>query len=788
MAILAVQLARGRSPLGIFGAYEVAGRADYSVGEVLKWFVYHLGELSLALGVIPFAALVLLALMPRQLTERDRVFVGAAVSLSFWLVLVAAVFASEQTFRISERNTFYVGSLFLIALLVWIERGTPRPQVATALAVFLAAGLPLAIPYEDFIGLNAVSDTAALLPLGWLVEQGLALSNADLVVLAGCLVAAAAFLFVPRRYALALPAFVLVYFALSQHPIVDQHRFRSAQHLFGGITAEHRDWVDRTLEHPDELVSLLWTGNSDKFAVWENEFFNRSVGPIYTIGPAVPGGLAQTPLTVDRATGFLRGPDGELASASYVLTDSSVEFGRRRVCRGRAQGYASLWGRGTCAAARVRRRPVSAGHVVGQAGDVHAARLPRRHAPGRAAERPRALPRREHGDGPHRRPCRRSYAGVPDTDQDPAGAAGLHRRPVRRPLHGGKDGGALGRRPPRARDPLQQVRLRAVRIAFDVSPLSHPRSGIGTYLRGSLAGLAEAAAGEHEIVAFAPTSPRGKKAIPAALEGVPVEISLQFLPFAHFWRQGWSRLGRPGVERFLGPVDVLHFSDWMYPPQHGGIRATTIHDLVPLRHPKWVQGRTRRMHTAKYRNAAGTCDLVFANSAFTARDVVELLDVPEDRVRVALPGIDTVFTSDGAKAALGGDYVLTVATLEPRKNLAALVEAQALLGLDDLLLAVVGAEGWGEQPALDRLGIVRLGYVDDEELARLYRGAAAFAYPSRFEGFGLPVIEAMACGAPVVCSSHESMDEACGDAAVRADPESPACHRCSNRGRTRSPG
>ena len=304
--------------------------------------------------------------------------------------------------------------------------------------------------------------------------------------------------------------------------------------------------------------------------------------------------------------------------------------------------------------------------------------------------------------------------------------------------------------------------------------LSHPRSGIGTYLRGSLAGLAEAAAGEHEIVAFAPTSPQGKKAIPAALEGIPVELSLQFLPFAHFWRQGVEpprQAGRRALARPVRRPPLLRLD-----VSAAARRRPRDDDPRPraAAAPDWVQGRTRRMHAAKYRNAARTCDLVFANSAFTARDVVELLGLPESRVRVALPGVDDVFTSDGAKAELGGPTSSPWRRSSRARTSRALVEAQALLGRDDLLLAVVGAEGWGEQPALDRLGIVRLGYVDDDELARLYRGAAAFAYPSRFEGFGLPVIEAMACGVPVVCSSHESMDEACGDAAVRADPESPA--------------
>jgi glycosyltransferase involved in cell wall biosynthesis len=313
-----------------------------------------------------------------------------------------------------------------------------------------------------------------------------------------------------------------------------------------------------------------------------------------------------------------------------------------------------------------------------------------------------------------------------------------------------------------------------MRIAFDVSPLSHERTGVNNYIRGSLAGLAEAARPlGHEIVAFAPTSPAGKRVIPEALAGIDVELKLVRLPGAHYWRTAWSMLGYPPAERFIGKFDALHFSDWMYPPQTRGVRATTIHDIVPLHHPQWTTKRTRSMHGRKYRNAALTCDVVFANSSFTAADFARTLDFPLERVLVAHPGIGADFSADGPAEDLGGPYLLTVATLEPRKNLGTLVDAFGLLADSELSLVVVGGQGWGEQPQLDRPGIVRLGRVSDEELARLYRGAQAVVYPSRFEGFGMPITEAMASGAPVVASAHASMDEASGEAAVRADPENP---------------
>ena len=301
-----------------------------------------------------------------------------------------------------------------------------------------------------------------------------------------------------------------------------------------------------------------------------------------------------------------------------------------------------------------------------------------------------------------------------------------------------------------------------MRVVVDVAPLSHPRSGVGNYIRGSLRGLART---DNEIVAFAPASRAGKRLIEASLADIDVERRLPTLPAAHAVRTLWSRLGRPPAERVVGTFDVLHFSDWMYPPQRRGLRSTMIHDLVPLHHPEWVHPRTKRMHRAKYAHAAQACDVVLVNSRFTGDDVATTLGVPRERIHVAYPGVEAVYTADGPRAE--GDYVLAVGTLEPRKNL-----ANAIAALGGRELRVVGARGWGDVEARGE-HVTWLGPLHDEQLACQLRGASVLVYPSRFEGFGMPIVEAMACGTPVVASSHPSLDEASGDVAVRADPDDP---------------
>ena len=225
------------------------------------------------------------------------------------------------------------------------------------------------------------------------------------------------------------------------------------------------------------------------------------------------------------------------------------------------------------------------------------------------------------------------------------------------------------------------------------------------------------------------------------------------------------RSGTPSRSRAARrALDVLHCTTFRG-PLHGRVPTVlTVHDLAILRYPEVFPRWHRLYGRAGLRRTLRAADAVVAVSEFTKREVADLADIPEERIRVVSNGVDPRFTPDGPRAE--GSYVLAVATLEPRKNLARVVEAARLAGSE---LRVVGARGWG---GVEVAGWV--GEVTDAELAALYRGASCVVYPSLYEGFGLPVVEAMASGTPVVTSRGTAMEEIAQGAAVLVDPRDAA--------------
>ncbi len=277
-----------------------------------------------------------------------------------------------------------------------------------------------------------------------------------------------------------------------------------------------------------------------------------------------------------------------------------------------------------------------------------------------------------------------------------------------------------------------------MKVALDVSPLRLTRAGSARYVEG----LRSSLRGRVELVELAWG---GTGRATAALRDAV-----------------WYPLGLPRAAR---RADVLHCPTFRAPLRSRVPLVVTVLDLAVLRHPehfnRW-NGTYSRLAVPRVVRAARR---LIAISEFTKRELVELLGV--DPSSVAVIGVPPRAGLAPGGAAADGDYVLAVGTVEPRKNLERAADAAARVGAE---LRVVGARGWG-RVAAD--GVCWLGEVGDDELGRQLRGARALVYPSLYEGFGIPILEAMSVGTPVVTSRGGATEEVAGGAAVLVDPLDP---------------
>jgi glycosyltransferase involved in cell wall biosynthesis len=302
--------------------------------------------------------------------------------------------------------------------------------------------------------------------------------------------------------------------------------------------------------------------------------------------------------------------------------------------------------------------------------------------------------------------------------------------------------------------------------------------GIGTYLRHLVPGLASKL--DDGTLALAHHGPEGELAFPD-LAGVE-EVSLG--PRRDLMGLAWHGLGRPRLERYLGKLDLVHAPSLVYPPSRAPLVAT-VHDLCILKYPGAFPSRWRAFHRRGLSLIMRDANVIMADSRSTYDDLRSLAGEHDPRVRIVPLGVDipAIPKEEEVEAVLrkhelSPGYILFVGTVEPRKNLSRLVQAYAAFEPEEKKgsgeLVLVGAQGWMGRRELSRVlsqaGVRWLGYLPREELEAVYKGASMFVYPSVYEGFGLPVLEAMARGLPVVTSDSSSLREVGEGVALLVDP------------------
>jgi glycosyltransferase involved in cell wall biosynthesis len=323
-----------------------------------------------------------------------------------------------------------------------------------------------------------------------------------------------------------------------------------------------------------------------------------------------------------------------------------------------------------------------------------------------------------------------------------------------------------------------------MRVGLDATPLLGPRTGVGRYVAGLVEALTELPGGEPDELVLVPFTWRGTAELARVAAGARRVRRRRRRPPMRLLQAAWATLPFPPVEWLAGPVDVFHATNFVAPPARRAAAVVTVHDLTYLRYPEMVtaaSARFRDLVPRALRRGATVC----TPTAAVGAEVADAYRLPPERLVVTPLGVGPAWRAavpaDPAWLAANGlpeRYLLFVGNREPRKNLPTLLAAYRELladpgpgGVPPLVL--VGPAGWGE--ALDLAGLpaeaVRTpGYLAEDDLARVVAGAAALVFPSWYEGFGLPALEALACGTPVVATDLPALREVLGDQAELVPP------------------
>jgi glycosyltransferase involved in cell wall biosynthesis len=326
-----------------------------------------------------------------------------------------------------------------------------------------------------------------------------------------------------------------------------------------------------------------------------------------------------------------------------------------------------------------------------------------------------------------------------------------------------------------------------LKIGIDFTSAARERAGIGRYARELIRALARLDHGNRYVLFV----PRDAHDDLLRFEWPP-NFSIHRAPLTERYLAAlWHRARLPlPIEGFIGAVDVFYSPDFLLPPTRARRKIVTVHDLSYVRVPECFPAPLLNYLNHAVPPSVARADLILADAASTQRDLADAYRVPLDKIKVLYSGVDARFrpdVSDESRVRVraitrGRPYLLSVSTIQPRKNYTRLIQAFAKivnyqLSIVNLQLVIAGSRGWMFDEVfqtVERLGlndrVLFPDYVPDDDLPALYAGAMLFVYPSLYEGFGLPVAEAMACGAPVVSSNASSLPEVAGDAALYFDP------------------